>query len=133
MGHFALLLTLLAFGFAVIQWMGAFNLQTPEQIDQLKRGRAELFTHLLVYDRLAIALKVFLLGFTALVMWLTLLTGIPDREDSADFNVLLLGATLGMMLMASSNHLHHDLDRHRDGELAELRPGRVPQGPPPEQ
>src|SRR5437660_3100981 len=32
-------------------------------------------------------------------------TGIPDREDSADFYVLLLGATLGMALMASSAHL----------------------------
>ena len=36
---------------------------------------------------------------------LSLLTGIPDREDSADFYVLLLGATLGMLLMASANHL----------------------------
>src|SRR5207247_4724168 len=35
----------------------------------------------------------------------TLQTGIPDREDSADFHVLLLGGTLGMMLMASANHL----------------------------
>ncbi len=33
------------------------------------------------------------------------MTGIPDREDSADFYCLLLGATLGMMLMASANHL----------------------------
>src|SRR5437660_6504689 len=32
-------------------------------------------------------------------------TGIPDREDSADFYVLLLGATLGMALMAMSMHL----------------------------
>ncbi len=39
------------------------------------------------------------------MIWLTLLTGIPDRDDSADFYVLLLGATLGMMLMASANHL----------------------------
>src|SRR5205823_8262552 len=45
------------------------------------------------------------LGFTSLVIWLTLLTGIPDREDSADFYCLLLGATLGMMLMASATHL----------------------------
>ncbi|HXD86385.1 MAG TPA: NADH-quinone oxidoreductase subunit N, partial [Urbifossiella sp.] len=35
----------------------------------------------------------------------TLLTGIPDRDDSGDFYVLLLGGTLGMMLMASANHL----------------------------
>ena len=52
-----------------------------------------------------IFLRLFLLGFTALIIWLTLLTGIPDREDSADFYCLLLGATLGMSLMASANHL----------------------------
>src|SRR5262249_11845651 len=45
------------------------------------------------------------LGFAALLVWLSLLTGIPDREDSADFYCLLLGATLGMSLMASANHL----------------------------
>src|SRR5262249_49933188 len=38
-------------------------------------------------------------------IWLTLITRIPDREDSADFHVLLLGATLGMMIMAEANHL----------------------------
>jgi NADH-quinone oxidoreductase subunit N len=36
---------------------------------------------------------------------LTLLTGIPDRDDAADFYSLLLGATVGMSLMASANHL----------------------------
>jgi NADH-quinone oxidoreductase subunit N len=36
---------------------------------------------------------------------LTSLTGIPDNEDSPDFYTLLLGATLGMSLMASANHL----------------------------
>src|SRR5207248_8639013 len=35
----------------------------------------------------------------------TVLTAIPDREDSADFYALLLGGTLGMLLMASADHL----------------------------
>ena len=35
----------------------------------------------------------------------TWLSGIPDREDSADFYTLILGGTLGMCLMASANHL----------------------------
>src|SRR6202040_182916 len=30
---------------------------------------------------------------------------IPDKEDSADFYCLLFGSTLGMSIMASSNHL----------------------------
>jgi NADH-quinone oxidoreductase subunit N len=60
---------------------------------------------LLAYDNFTIYLRLFLFGFTALVIWLTLLTGIPDREDSADFYCLLLGAVVGMSLMASANHL----------------------------
>ena len=35
----------------------------------------------------------------------TKLSGIPDREDSADIYSLVLGATLGMCMMASANHL----------------------------
>ena len=120
LGHLALVMTLVALGVSVLQWL-AMNFSPKGGDDAnlfysiLKGFKAfeetggpqtdELFTSLIVYDRMAVALKIFLLSFTALIMWLTLLTGIPDREDSADFNVLLLGATLGMMLMASSNHL----------------------------
>jgi NADH-quinone oxidoreductase subunit N len=64
-----------------------------------------MFSGLLVYDTLTIFMRMFLFGSTAVVMIACLLTGIPDREDSADFNCLLLGAALGMSLMASSNHL----------------------------
>src|SRR5260370_22124206 len=64
-----------------------------------------MFTGLLVYDYLTIFLRIFLLGFAALIIGLSLLTGIPDREDSGDFYCLLLGATLGMSIMASANHL----------------------------
>ncbi len=64
-----------------------------------------IFTGLLVYDNLTIYLRLFLYTFTALVIWLSLTTGIPDREDSADFYVLLLGATLGMAIMSSAVHL----------------------------
>src|SRR5262249_14163664 len=60
---------------------------------------------LLFYDHFTVFLRCFLYGFTALVIWLSMLTGIPDREDSADFYVLLLGAVIGMMIMASSAHL----------------------------
>ncbi len=67
--------------------------------------RADVFTGLLVYDPFTVFLRLFLLGFAALVIWLTMLTNIPDAEDSADFYTLLLGATVGMSLMASANHL----------------------------
>ena len=121
LGHVALLMTVAALGVSVLQWMaiGLGKGADDSGINSILKGfrsfdeagqsfdsRAEeLFSGLIVYDRLTVALKMFLLAFTGLIMWLSLLTGIPDREDSADFNVLLLGGTLGMMLMASSNHL----------------------------
>ena len=118
MGHTAIVFTLVALGIAVLQWMalslgktaGASGLDSIlkgfKSFEELDPKHAEeLFSGLIIYDRLTVALKLFLLAFTALIMWLSLLTGIPDKEDSADFNVLLLGGTLGMMLMASSNHL----------------------------
>src|SRR5262249_56780551 len=57
------------------------------------------------YDSFLISVGLFLYGFTALIIWLSLLTGIPDVEDSADFYVLLLGAAVGMAMMAAANHL----------------------------
>jgi NADH-quinone oxidoreductase subunit N len=93
LGPFALGLTVVALVISFFQW------SSPP------RNPIDLFGGLLVYDNFTIFLRLFLLGFTALVIWLSLLTGIPDREDSADFHCLLLGATLGMSLMASANHL----------------------------
>jgi NADH-quinone oxidoreductase subunit N len=63
------------------------------------------FAGMLVSDSLTLFVRFVLLGAAALTIGLTLLTGIPDREDSGDFHVLLLGGTLGMLLMAASNHL----------------------------
>ncbi|MFM8725544.1 MAG: proton-conducting transporter membrane subunit, partial [Planctomycetaceae bacterium] len=49
--------------------------------------------------------RAFLSLFLLLTVALTSLTGIPDEEDSPDFYSLLFGATIGMMMMASSNSL----------------------------
>jgi NADH-quinone oxidoreductase subunit N len=95
LGWIALAITLAALGVAVNQWFD----------DGQRDAHQDLFSGMLVYDSLTIFLRLFLLTFTALVIGLSLLTGIPDREDSADFNCLLLGATLGMAIMASANHL----------------------------
>ena len=65
----------------------------------------EIFSGMLVFDNFTIFFKIFLLAFLVAVVVLTTLTNIPDREDSADFFTLLFGATLGMMLMSSANHL----------------------------
>ena len=63
------------------------------------------FGGMLVFDNFTIFIKIFLYAFLTLVIVLTLMTGIPDKEDSADFYCLLFGSTLGMVIMASSNHL----------------------------
>jgi NADH-quinone oxidoreductase subunit N len=77
----------------------------PASEPSFHRQANDIFGGMLVYDNFMIFMRYVLLGFTALTIWLSLLTGIPDREDSADFYCLLLGATLGMSLMASANHL----------------------------
>lgn len=67
--------------------------------------RQELFGGLLVFDSLTAAIRVLLAGFLVLYVVFTKVSGIPDREDGADFYALILGGTLGMCLMASANHL----------------------------
>ncbi|MDA1014219.1 MAG: proton-conducting transporter membrane subunit, partial [Planctomycetota bacterium] len=67
--------------------------------------RQEIFTGLLVYDEFTAFFRLFLLLFVILVIALTVLSGIPDNDDGPDFYTLLLGSVIGMMLMASANHL----------------------------
>jgi NADH-quinone oxidoreductase subunit N len=79
------------------------------QFMQLKSGSdvvsQTFFTGLLVYDQFTVFFRVFLLLFLVLVITLTVLSGIPDSEDGPDFYSLLIGSTIGMMLMVSANHL----------------------------
>jgi len=67
--------------------------------------RQELFTGMLVYDTLTAYIRVFLMAFAVLFIVLSWLTGIADREDGQDYYVLVLGAIVGMCVMASANHL----------------------------
>ncbi|HEX4148301.1 MAG TPA: NADH-quinone oxidoreductase subunit N [Pirellulales bacterium] len=67
--------------------------------------RTPIFDGLLVYDTLTVYFRSVLLVFGVLFLFLTRLSGIPDREDSPDFYTLVLGGTLGMCIMASANHL----------------------------
>lgn len=68
-------------------------------------GSQSLFTGLLVYDEFTAYFRLFLLLFVVLVIALTVLSGIPDNEDGPDFYTLLLGSSVGMMIMASADHL----------------------------
>jgi len=65
----------------------------------------ELFGGLLVFDSLTAFIRFLLCGFLVLYVLFTKVSGIPDREDGADFYTLVLGSSLGMCLMASANHL----------------------------
>ncbi|HEV3262155.1 MAG TPA: NADH-quinone oxidoreductase subunit N [Gemmataceae bacterium] len=112
LGGITLVMTLAALFVSWWQFLPKGHLLRPPQTldlflppESYGGNQLEMFTGLIVYDNFTIFMRMFLLGFTALVVWLSLLTGIPDREDSADFYCLLLGATIGMLLMASSNHL----------------------------
>lgn len=67
--------------------------------------RMEIFGGMLVYDPLTVFMRGLLIGFAVLFAIFTKLSGIPDREDGPDVYSLVLGATLGMCLMASANHL----------------------------
>jgi len=91
--------TLIAFGIA-------FGVVFANGTDAYSTGEtAEIFSGLLVNDGLTVFFRLFLLVFLVLVIALTVLSGIPDNEDGPDFYTLLVGATIGMMLMASANHL----------------------------
>jgi NADH-quinone oxidoreductase subunit N len=112
MGGLALALSALALAVTCVQWFADtefvkknIGFPTPQSFYSESGGTADMFSGMLAYDYFTLAVRLFLLSFTVLIIWLSLLTGIPDREDSADFYVLLLGATLGMSLMASTNHL----------------------------
>jgi NADH-quinone oxidoreductase subunit N len=67
--------------------------------------RYELFTGMLVFDAFSIYVRALLLFFVLLFALFTRLSGVPSREEGIDFYCLVFGATLGMCLMASANHL----------------------------
>ena len=100
----ALIGTLAAFAYAA-PWQLVAPLTDEAASQAAAIPRMEIFTGMLVYDPFSVFVRSLLLAFALLLVLLTRLTGIPDREDAADIYSLFLGATLGMCLMASANHL----------------------------
>jgi len=102
-----------AFYFALAGSVIAFMLLAPwrhltggvDPSDPSAVTRMEIFTGMLVVDTFGVFVRMLLLGFLVLFVLFTKLSGIPDREDGPDIYTLALGATLGMCLMASANHL----------------------------
>ena len=62
------------------QWIA--QIQGPDAARVIPN--VNLFGGMLVFDSFAIFVKIFLYSFVTLIILLTLLTGIPDKEDSAD-------------------------------------------------
>ncbi len=89
-------------GAAAALWLAApWDYLTGE----LVLARTEIFTGLLVFDRFTVFFRSVLLAFLVLFILFTRVSGLPDREDSPDFYSLVLGATVGLCIMASANHL----------------------------
>ncbi|MCS7167853.1 MAG: NADH-quinone oxidoreductase subunit N [Gemmatales bacterium] len=89
----------------VVSWWQWVTDQTLEPTSSGLSETRYLFSYMLAYDAFTVYLRLFLTSFGLFMVALCLLSGVPDPDDSADFYVLLLGATLGMMLMASAAHL----------------------------
>jgi len=94
-----------AFMFALIGSAAALFFAGVNASVSTEWPRMEIFTGMLVYDSFAIYMRSLLLLFAVLFTIFTKLSGIPDREDGPDIYTLVLGATLGMCLMVSANHL----------------------------
>ncbi len=104
LGPLAFLFAAGACALSVLLWLGVIPVNPPAD-SGLVPNSVDLFGGMLIHDSFAVFIKIFLYAFIALVVLLSLLTKIPDKEDSADFYCLLFGSTIGMSLMASSNHL----------------------------
>ena len=90
--------------FAYVDFIGIES-QVGESLLSTSAVRQELFGGLLVFDSFTAFLRLVLAGFLILYIAMTKLSGIPDREDGADFYSLVLGSSLGMCLMVSANNL----------------------------
>jgi NADH-quinone oxidoreductase subunit N len=87
-------------------WDHLRTVLTPDQAASPSAvTRMEIFTGMLVYDTFSVYVRSLLLAFAVLLVIFTKITGIPDREDGPDIYSLFFGATIGMCLMASANHL----------------------------
>ncbi len=66
---------------------------------------SEIFTGLLVYDNFTVYFRTLLMAFAVLFAVFTKISGVPDRDAAPDIYALVLGATLGMCIMASANNM----------------------------
>ncbi len=67
--------------------------------------KTEIFTGMLVHDAFTVYFRAIILFTTFLFIVLARISRLADQENGPDFYTLVLGAALGMCLMAEANHL----------------------------
>lgn len=97
----------LSFYLALLGSVAALAMALPQNgmLSWEQMEPCELFTGMLVFDSLYLYLRIFLLVFLVLFVILSRLTGIADKREGQDYYTLVFGATFGMCIMASANHL----------------------------
>ena len=83
----------------------ALAFTAPWQHLQGEPWKIPIFTGMLVFDTFSVYMRALLLFFVLLFATFTRTTGVPNRDDATEFYVLILGATLGMCLMVSAQHM----------------------------
>jgi NADH-quinone oxidoreductase subunit N len=89
-----LTITAAALGLAIQQYLAL----------ESSKPAGAIFTGLLHFDHWAIGFRVLILAAAAGTLLVSRFTGLVDIDDSGDFAAMLLGSTLGLLLMASADH-----------------------------
>lgn len=102
-GAFVLVLA----GSAAALWLAApwHYLQAGTALASGVETGTPIFTGMLVFDKFSVFLRGLLLLFVVLFVVFTRISRVPDDDEATEFFVLILGATLGMCLMVSANHM----------------------------
>ncbi len=64
-----------------------------------------IFTGLLVWDSFGVVMRSLLMLFLLLFVTFTRISGVPNDDDATEFYVMILGATIGLCIMVSANHV----------------------------
>lgn len=88
---------------AVVALVGVLTVCRGQWLGELP-GRT-LFSGMLIFDRMTVFFRLFLVGFALLSILLVLASKLVPVVDSADYCTLILGATVGMILLTSACHL----------------------------